>query len=81
MSIKIRAVKFGANPMQLINSAEQRTPDTTNSFLLNLSPRKPKTGCKIEPNTANIVGNIDTCVIVRCRCDWKWDRSGIKNPA
>jgi len=68
-SIRIRRVKFGARPMQLRNSAEQRTPETTKSFLLNLSPRKPKTGCRIEPNTANIVGNMDTCVIVRWRCD------------
>ena len=53
--------------MQLINIAAQRTPETTNSFFLNLSPRKPNKGCKIEPNTANIVGNIDTCVMVKWR--------------
>ncbi|GAX60544.1 hypothetical protein SCALIN_C13_0055 [Candidatus Scalindua japonica] len=69
MSIKISKMKFGAKPIQLIKIAEQRTPVTTNSFLLNLSPRNPNTGCKIEPNTASTVGNMDTCVIVKWRCD------------
>jgi hypothetical protein len=68
MSIKARIMKFGAKQMLLKNIAEHKTPDTTKKcFLSNLSPRKPNTGCKIEPNTANTVGSTDTCVIVKWR--------------
>ncbi len=60
MSIKTRIIKPGAKQMLLINIAEHKTPITTNRFLSNLSPKNPNTGCKIEPNTANTVGNKDT---------------------
>jgi len=60
MSIIIRIIKFGAEQILPRNIAEHKTPAMMNSFLLNLSPKNPNTGCRIEPNTANTVGNKDT---------------------